>query len=162
MAVGEHSAAASAAGYLYQVRWALLNLLLEAPTRPDQVLCLEMHDDVSWEGLDGTAQELLQTKLHAKTTAGLGDKDTDIWKTLYIWLSRGDATDPNGPDLALVTSSTAPEGTAAYACGPTRAPATYRPRSPPSHPQPPTRSRPRPRKAAQRSSSSVRRSGRRF
>lgn len=118
MAMGDHSAAASAAGYLYQVRWALLNLLREAPSRPDQVVRLEMHDDVSWEGLDGTATELLQTKLHAKSTAGLGNKDTDIWKTLFNWLSRPDATDPNGPELVLVTSSTAQVGTAAYALRP--------------------------------------------
>jgi len=118
MAAGDHSAAGSAAGYLYQVRWALLNMLREAPSRPDQVLCLEMHDDVSWEQLDGTATELLQTKLHAKSTAGLGDMDVDIWKTFLIWLSRPDATDPHGPDLALVTSSTAREGTAAFALRP--------------------------------------------
>ena len=68
MPVGDHSAAASAGGYLYQVRWALLNLLREAPTRPDEVLKLEMHDDVSWEDVTGTATELLQTKLHKKST----------------------------------------------------------------------------------------------
>lgn len=118
MASGDHNAAASAAGYLYQVRWALLNLLREGRTRPDQVLSLEMHDDVGWEDDTGTATELLQTKLHAKATAGLGDKDTDVWKTLLIWLKRDDATDPNGPDLALVTTSTAQPGSAAYALRP--------------------------------------------
>lgn len=118
MASGVHSAAASAAGYLYQVRWALLNLLREGRTRPEQVISLEMHDDVAWEDEQGTATELLQTKLHARATAGLGDKDTDIWKTLLIWLKRDDATDPNGPELALVTTSTAQPGTAAYALRP--------------------------------------------
>ena len=62
MASAEHSAVASAAGYLYQVRWALLHLLREGRTRPDQVLSLEMHDDVGWEDQRGTATELLQTK----------------------------------------------------------------------------------------------------
>lgn len=118
MASGEHSAAASAAGYLYQIRWALLDLLRKASTRPDQVLSLEMHDDMSWEDLDGNATELLQTKLHAASTAGLGDKDTDIWKTMLIWLKRADAIDPNGPELALVTTSVAQPGTAAYALRP--------------------------------------------
>lgn len=118
MASGIHSAGASAAGYLHQVRWALLNLLREGRTRPEQVISLEMHDDVSWEDEYGTATELLQTKLHVKATAGLGDKDTDIWKTLLIWLKRDDATDPNGPELALVTTSTAQPGTAAYALRP--------------------------------------------
>lgn len=118
MASGVHNAAASAAGYLYQVRWALVNLLREGRTRPDQVISLEMHDDVAWEDADGSATELLQTKLHAKETAGLADKDTDIWKTLLIWLKRDDAVDSNGPDLALVTTSTARPGTAAYALRP--------------------------------------------
>ncbi|MBD8078337.1 ABC-three component system protein [Cellulosimicrobium arenosum] len=118
MSSGEHSAAASAAGYLYQVRWALLNLLREGRTRPDQVISLEMHDDVGWESASGTATELLQTKLHATETAGLGDYDPDIWKTLLIWLKRTDAMDPNGPDLALVTTSTARPGSAAFALRP--------------------------------------------
>lgn len=118
MASGVHSAAASAAGYLYQVRWTLLNLLREGRTRPEQVISLEMHDDVSWEDEHGSATELLQTKLHAKSTAGLGDKDSDIWKTLRIWLERDDATDANGPQLALVTTSTAQPGTAAYSLRP--------------------------------------------
>lgn len=118
MASGEHNAAASAAGYLYQVRWALLNLLREGKTRPDQVISLEMLDDVGWEDADGSATELLQTKLHADETAGLGDKDRDIWKTLLIWLKRSDATDPNGPELALVTTSTAQSGSAAFALRP--------------------------------------------
>lgn len=118
MASGAHSAAASAAGYLYQVRWALVNLLREGRTRPDQVISLEMHDDVAWEDPVGSATELLQTKLHAKTTAGLADKDTDIWKTLLIWLKRDDAVDQHGPELALVTTSTAQPGTAAYALRP--------------------------------------------
>lgn len=61
MASGGHSAAPSAAGYLYQVRWALLNLLREGRTRPEQIISLEMHDDVSWQHEDGGPTELLQT-----------------------------------------------------------------------------------------------------
>lgn len=114
MGSGEHNAAASAAGYLYQVRWALLNLLREGKTRPDQVISLEMLDDVGWADAAGAATELLQTKLHADQTAGLGDKDRDIWKTLLIWLKRSDVKDPSGPDLGLVTTSTATRGSAAF------------------------------------------------
>lgn len=118
MTSGEHNAAASAAGYLYQVRWALLNLLREGKTRPDQVISLEMLDDVGWEDAAGTATELLQTKLHADEAAGLGDKDRDIWNTLLIWLKRSDVKDPSGPDLALVTTSNAEPGSAAFALRP--------------------------------------------
>jgi ABC-3C protein/Cap4-like dsDNA endonuclease family protein len=114
MAKGQHSAAASAAGYLYQTNWALLDLLRKAPSRPDQAVSLEMHDDVAWT-VDGNPVELLQAKLHAKSTAGLGDKDVDMWKTLGIWMGRADCTDPQGADLALVTTSSASSGSAAYA-----------------------------------------------
>jgi hypothetical protein len=118
MTTGAHSAAASAAGYQYQTRWALLNLLREASHRPELILTLEMHDDVAWEDASGEATELLQTKLHAKSDVGLGDKDTDVRKTLLIWLKRPDARDPHGPDLALVTTSVAAEDSAAYALRP--------------------------------------------
>lgn len=118
MTTGAHSAAASAAGYQYQTRWALLNLLREGKHRPELVLSLEMHDDVAWADASGDATELLQTKLHAQTSVGLGDKDTDIWKTLLIWLKRSDARDKDGPALALVTTSVAREGTAAYTLRP--------------------------------------------
>ncbi|WP_222193296.1 ABC-three component system protein [Modestobacter italicus] len=109
-----HSAAASASGYLYQTSWALLELLRQAPHRPDQAISVEMHDDIAWEDTSGSATELLQAKLHRRATAGLGDKDTDIWKTLGNWMARADATDPSGADLALVTTSVAQSGTAAY------------------------------------------------
>lgn len=122
MPVGQHSAAASASGYLYQTSWALLELLRQAPHRPDQALTLEMHDDIAWEDASGNPTELLQAKLHRKANAGLGDRDTDVWKTLGNWMARSDATDPNGADLALVTTSTAQPGTAAYLLRP--APAT--------------------------------------
>ena len=82
MPVGQHSAAASASGYLYQTSWALLELLRQAPHRPDQALTLEMHDDIAWEDASGNPTELLQAKLHRKANAGLGDRDTDVWKTL--------------------------------------------------------------------------------
>lgn len=118
MGSGEHNAAASAAGYLYQVRWALLNLLREGKIRPDQVISLEVLDDVAWEDAAGGATELLQTKLHADEISGLGDKDPDVWKTLLIWLKRSDAKDPSGPDLGLVTTATASPGSAAFVLRP--------------------------------------------
>lgn len=108
-----HNAAGSASGYLYQTNWALLELLRRAPSRPDQAITLEMHDDVAWtEG--GTATELLQTKLHAKSNAGLGDKAVDVWRTLAVWMDRVDCADPQGSDLALVTTSVASPGSATY------------------------------------------------
>jgi hypothetical protein len=117
----EHSAAASAAGYLYQTHWALVDLLRRGHARPDQALTLELHDDVAWTDVDdtGDARELLQVKLHTKSkAAGLGDMGTDIWKTLKVWMDRPDVGDSQGPELALVTTSVATEGTAAYTLRP--------------------------------------------
>jgi len=116
-----HSAAASAAGYLYQTNWALVDLLRKGQGRPDQAITLEMHDDVAWTSLDDPtdAVELLQVKLHpVGTGAGLGDMAVDMWKTLKVWLDRPDAADPQGPELSMVTTSVASPGTAAYALRP--------------------------------------------
>jgi len=114
MPSGQHSASASAVGYQYQTDWCLLELLRGGPRRPDSAISLEMHDDVAWEA-NGTPTELLQTKHHIGATAGLGDKDVDVWKTLMVWMNTASPTDPQGPALILVTTSTAKEGTAAYA-----------------------------------------------
>jgi hypothetical protein len=48
-------------------------------------------------------------------STGLGDKDTDIWKTLLVWMNTARPADPQGPALILVTTSVAQPGTAAYA-----------------------------------------------
>jgi hypothetical protein len=116
-----HSAAASAAGYLYQTDWALVDLLRKAHSRPDHAITLELHDDVAWTNVDDASDplELLQVKLHmTSTSVGLSDMATDIWKTLRIWMDRPDVGDSQGPELSLVTTSVATEGTAAYALRP--------------------------------------------
>jgi hypothetical protein len=114
MTAGQHNASASAVGYLYRVNWALVELLENAPARPDQAISLETHDDVAWEQ-EGSPVDLLQTKHHVGVSTGLGDKDSDIWRTLLIWMNTAQPADPQGPALVLVTTSVAPAGTAAYA-----------------------------------------------
>ena len=114
MPAGQHNASASAIGYLYQVNWCLVELLESAPTRPDQAISPETHDDVAWEE-SGSPVELLQAKHHVGVSTGLGDKDTDIWKTLLVWMNTAQPTDPQGPALVLVTTSVAQPGSAAYA-----------------------------------------------
>jgi Cap4 dsDNA endonuclease len=52
--MARHSAAASAAGYMYQTNWALVELLRKGQTRPDQAITLELHDDVAWTAADDT------------------------------------------------------------------------------------------------------------
>jgi hypothetical protein len=114
MPAGQHNASASAVGYLYQVNWCLVELLRNAANRPDQAISLETHDDVAWEK-SGSPVELLQAKHHVGVSAGLGDKDTDIWRTLLVWMNTAQPADPQGPGLVLVTTSVAQAGTAARA-----------------------------------------------
>jgi hypothetical protein len=116
-----HNAAASAGGYLYQTDWALVDLLRKGHIRPDQAITLEVYDDVAWSAVSHVTDpvELLQVKLHTTSkSAGLGDMAVDIWKTIKIWLDRPDRADPQGPDLLLVTTSIATEGSAAHALRP--------------------------------------------
>jgi hypothetical protein len=111
---GKHSAAASALGYQYQTDWCLLELLRRAPERPDAAISLELHDDVAWDE-DGTPTELLQLKHHQITSRALTDKHDDLWSTFRVWMNAGAPTDPYGPTLTLVTTSTAAPSSAAAA-----------------------------------------------
>lgn len=119
--MADFSAAASATGYLYQVSWALADLLMKAPERPDQAVAIEGADDVEWSSADGDPSELLQTKVHgpdAPTSTGVTDMAVDLWKTLRVWMERPNAFDAEGPDLTLVTTSIAPEGSASWHLAP--------------------------------------------
>ena len=98
------------AGYLYQVRYALLRALQEGRRNPDHVLLIEKFDDVAFvEG--GSAIELIQTKHHVRQGA-VTDQSVDLWRTLAVWMSRL-LEDPNGTAktrLVLVTTNTAQDG----------------------------------------------------
>lgn len=75
-------------------------------------MTLEMHDDVAWDQ-NGTATELIQLKHHVNAGGGLGDASVDLWRTLNAWMHDGSPSDPYGPILTLVTTSTAADGSAA-------------------------------------------------
>lgn len=108
-----HDASSSAIGYLYQVRWALLELLRGARERPDMALTLEKFDDVAWEDSGGDPQALLQLKHHKHSNGSLTDKSADVWRTLKVWMDDPQLRDVSGPDLSIVTTAIAPVGTAA-------------------------------------------------
>lgn len=101
-----HDASASAIGYLFQVRWALLALVRESKVRPDLALTLEILDDVAFEQ-QGSATELLQVKHHLQGAGQLGDMSVDVWKTIKVWIDSPVARRPDGPLLSLVTTSVA-------------------------------------------------------
>lgn len=108
------SAAPSAAGYLYQARLALALCLKYVNTEASVEVGIERLDDVSF-ATNGTALELLQAKHHINRVASLTDKCVDLWKTLRVW-SEAAAKDPTLPArtrLALVTTGSAPDDSAA-------------------------------------------------
>jgi len=80
-------ATASALGYLFQCRYALL-LALQRDHDADLRIAIEKLDDVAFlrdSGGSATPVEMLQLKHHLNRQAGLTDRSSDIWKTLRIW-----------------------------------------------------------------------------
>ena len=109
-----HSAAQSAAGYLYQARLGLVEALRYAYRDSGVEIALEKLDDVSFEK-DGDALEILQAKHHLKKSGNLTDSGVDLWKTLGVWAEAAKA-DPSLPSrirFALITTAHAPSGSAA-------------------------------------------------
>lgn len=89
---GQYSAAPSALGYIYQVRYPLLKSLLPLRKIEQFVVYTETLDDVVFE-TGGEAPELLQTKYIINRAADLTDSSTDLWKTLRIWCSNRNDVD---------------------------------------------------------------------
>jgi hypothetical protein len=114
-ATAVHSAAQSAAGYLYQARLALAEALRYAYVDSAIELAIEKLDDVSFEK-NGSALELLQTKHHLKKSGDLTDGSVDLWKTLRVWAEATKVTPslPGRTRFALVTTAQAQVGSAAW------------------------------------------------
>lgn len=103
-------ASASALGYLYQVRYALL-LLLGATPRDE--ISVEFLDDIAFER-EGEPRELFQTKHHVTSQASLSNASSDLWKTIRIWSTAYKENLLNANTmLTLITTSTSTENTAA-------------------------------------------------
>ncbi|GAB3066372.1 hypothetical protein GCM10027186_17950 [Micromonospora schwarzwaldensis] len=117
MAPGSHSAAPNAVGYQHQTWWALVELLGSGVDRPDASISLELHDDVAWEA-DNNPTHLLQVKHHQLTHRALTDTSPDVWRTLKVWMDTATPGDTSGPQLLLITTQTAADGTAIAALRP--------------------------------------------
>lgn len=79
-------ASASALGYIYQVRYALLLSLKRIGQVDDPDNCfisIEKLDDIAFESSSDPI-ELLQTKYHG-SPGNLTDRSSDLWKTIRIW-----------------------------------------------------------------------------
>lgn len=113
MAKGKNKfdATPSLLGFLYQTRYALLLALRR--NDPDVIVSIESLDDISFAKDDGagslTPFDVLQLKHHLSRQGGLGNRSTDIWKTLRVWSDSiiSKRFDPARTLLFLVTTSTA-------------------------------------------------------
>ncbi|MGJ7574405.1 ABC-three component system protein [Variovorax sp. RB2P76] len=110
----QYDASASATGYLYQCRYALLLGLQAIATRPELLLNIEKFDDISFSSGEGPVAQI-QAKHHISKKGDLTDASEDLWSTLRVW-SEQVATDPERAFQAafiLTTTATAPAGSAA-------------------------------------------------
>ncbi len=103
---GEQSkfeASASALGYAYQFRYALLRALEQIKYSLDWTIAIEAADDVE---VSGASRELRQLKLRQPGTT-LGDSDPDLWKTIRIWSEgyQAKSIDPTSTKLYLMTTA---------------------------------------------------------
>jgi hypothetical protein len=67
-----HEASASATGYLFQCRYALLAGLQAIPDSPQLAISIEKFDDVAFES-SGEPTQLIQTKHHVGKAGNLTD-----------------------------------------------------------------------------------------
>jgi hypothetical protein len=86
--MSEHTAAGPMAGYMYQVRYALLVMLRGIETDPNLIVRLETIDDISTEEGDGSGARL--SLKHHQPDGVLSDMSVDWWKTLNIWVKGWD------------------------------------------------------------------------
>lgn len=109
------SAAASALGYLYQCRTALVFALKRCKVEIDFSVALETLDDIVFEAT-GSPFELIQTKHQVRSTSSLGDASPELWKTLRVWAEQTTSgAIPANARLVLLTNGHCVDGTAA--CG---------------------------------------------
>ena len=107
-----HGAAASALGYLFQCRYALLEGLRALADTPQLLISVEKFDDVAFE-INGEPTQLIQTKHHG-TKGDLSDTSVDLWKTITVWLDKlaQDVDAPFRMKFAILTTASAPESSA--------------------------------------------------
>lgn len=109
-------AAGSMAGYLYQVRIALLWAIRRSRVG-DFTVSIETLDDVSFE-VSGKADAVLQTKHSLNAVANLTDLSSEVWKTLRIWLvGLASGEIPRETARFLIATADAPAGSACAALG---------------------------------------------
>ncbi|MGW2478056.1 ABC-three component system protein [Streptomyces sp. NPDC001665] len=111
------AATASAMGYLYQLRIALLRCTDLLESGPGWTVALEAGDDI--ECVHNGTTGLWQLKHRAEGTR-ITDGTADLWKGLRVWASGVAAAviDLDSADLFLLTTAEAPPSSAAAYLGP--------------------------------------------
>ena len=79
----DFSAKEPSLGYFYQIKYALLVLLIQSKELDNPKVRIENLDDIEIEDIN--TLQLLQTKLHIKSKANLTNASVDFWKTIRIW-----------------------------------------------------------------------------
>ena len=96
------------AGYLFQVRFALLQGLQSLKSEPNSSVSVEVLDDVQVDTSAGQTT-LIQTKHHQSPTT-ISDMDLNLWKTFRTWI---DAFDQESPSVDCVSRIFLTTGSAA-------------------------------------------------
>lgn len=106
-------ASASAVGYLFQLRKALLFCIEQSRSGLDWSVAVEAGDDI--EVRHDTERDLWQLKHRAPKTR-ITDASTDLWKSLRIWATEWNSLDggANAPNFFLLTTADARTDSAAY------------------------------------------------
>jgi hypothetical protein len=98
------------AGFIYQVRYALLVLARLARIDPGASLTVERLDDIEVGGNAGRDVRF-QTK-HHQDLAALTDRSPDLWKTIHVWADQvhADESLPDSTLFVLITTAIAGAG----------------------------------------------------
>ena len=108
MTLSRHSAPGCAAGFIYQLERALYWL---AKSPAGFVIGIETDDDVVAKGPDGERTQEQDKHSIQDGAKPFGDRSTDLWKTLSIWLQAlvaGEVT-PEHTRFLMVTNKTLPD-----------------------------------------------------
>ncbi|GAA1628566.1 ABC-three component system protein [Leucobacter chromiireducens] len=111
--MSQFDASASALGFIYQLRWALLDLLRAMRRDATISLSIEDYDDIAQLTPDGDVHSASQIKNH-EAPAPVTNSSPDLWKTLRVWLETPVLRASGGPRLYLITTATVPEDSAAW------------------------------------------------
>ncbi|MBE6059276.1 MAG: hypothetical protein E7215_03755 [Clostridium sulfidigenes] len=104
------SAVAPMIGYLYQIRYPLMEMLR---TGEGKFLTIEKFDDIGIEDIDGK-KTFVQLKHHGG--GSLSDASVDLWKTIRIWCSgiNNKTIDVSKTNFHIITTQTASNNSIAY------------------------------------------------